>query len=69
MPNPDFSEIKKGMGGRAKSPPSPGTGKGKMAGMNEKPAFPGMGAPGKTQGKDRSGGVKKARVYPYSDGL
>lgn len=68
MPNPDFAEDKKGMGGRAMKPRPTGV-RGGKSDMKMKPAFPSMGAAGKTQPKNRSGGVKKAKVYPHSDGL
>ena len=36
--------------------------------MNEKNVnWPGL--PGKTQGKNRSGGTPKAKIYPVSEGL
>jgi hypothetical protein len=41
---------------------------GKSAGMSMKPGF-NTSAPGKSQPKDRSGGVKKIKAYPSSDGL
>lgn len=68
MPNRDFAEDKQGLGGRAMSPPMTGKKPGPKGSMNEKPGFPTFGAPGKT-GPDRSAGVKKAKVYPNSDGL
>jgi len=36
--------------------------------FKEKPGF-NTGVPGKTQSKDRSGGVKKLKVRPYEEGL
>lgn len=36
--------------------------------LNMKPGFA-TGVPGKTQPKDRSGGVKRAKVRPASEGL
>lgn len=56
------------MRGRKPPPLSPKKTTGQMAAFNEKPAFPGMGAPGK-KGPERSGGVKRAQVYPKSDGV
>lgn len=52
-------------GGKGANPRASG---GKSASMNEKPGFA-TGAPGKKQSKDRSGGVKRAKVYAGSDGL
>tara|TARA_Y100000296_G_C4952914_1_gene147079 strand:- start:290 stop:481 length:192 start_codon:yes stop_codon:yes gene_type:complete len=45
------------------------SGPGSKPGAKEKPAFPSADLPGKTQPKDRSGGVKKAQVSPKSTGL
>lgn len=39
-----------------------------MPSMKEKPGFM-TGVPGKTQPKDRSAGVKRAPIYPKSEGL
>lgn len=36
--------------------------------FKQKPGFA-TSAPGKTQPKDRSGGVKRIKAYPSSDGL
>ena len=42
---------------------------GKSAAFSKiKPAFS-TGASGKTQTRDRSGGVKKARIHPNSEGI
>ena len=49
-------------------PPKPGLEKGSTPGMNVKPGF-NVGVPGKTQSKDRSGGVKRAPTHPKSEGL
>jgi hypothetical protein len=49
-------------------PPKTGQRATSKPGVNEKPAFPGMGAPGKKQ-RDRSAGVKRAKIHPSSDGL
>lgn len=53
-----------GKGGGSKTAQPGG---GSMA-FREKPGFK-TGAPGKTQSKDRSGGVKRATVSPSSEGL
>ncbi len=37
--------------------------------VNEKPGFPGADLPGKSQPKDRSGGVKRCQTYPNSKGI
>ncbi len=71
MPNPDFSEFKSGRKGRARTPPMPGSGMGKPpagASAPEKTANWG-GLPGKSQSKDRSGGVKRLQVHPKTEGL
>lgn len=65
MVNPDFSPLREG----TKSTPglkSPT--KAKDPGFKEKPGFS-TGVPGKKQPKDRSNGVKRAPVYPDSEGL
>ena len=68
MPNRDFAEAKMGMGGRALAPPKPPK-SGSKGSITDKPAYPGFGAPGKTQPRSRNAGVPKAKVYPNSDGL
>ena len=35
----------------------------------EKPAFGSIGIPGKTQGKDRSGGVRRLKTHPRTVGI
>lgn len=40
----------------------------KDPGFRDKPGF-NTGVPGKTQPKDRSNGIKRAPVYPDSEGL
>jgi len=66
MPNPDNSEDfnkRSHNPGSQKKTQKPGS-----ASMPEKTAnWPDV--PGKTQGKDRSGGTKKAKIYPVSKGL
>lgn len=47
--------------------PSPGTPAAPKPSFNEKGGFKG-GLPGKA-GPDRSGGAKKAKIYPSSDGI
>lgn len=42
---------------------------GETMNMAEKPAFPDASLPGKEQASDRSGGTKKCKVYPKSEGL
>lgn len=49
--------------------PSPSGSGGGKASFNEKPAFPSASLPGKSQGKDRSGGVTKAKIDPKRLGL
>ena len=66
MPNPDFSENKRGLGGRASKPPPTGT-RLTTPKFTEKTAAWG-GLPGKT-GPNRSAGVKKIRAHPKSEGL
>lgn len=44
-------------------------GAGVAGSMNEKPGFPGADLPGKSQPKDRSGGVKRCQTYPNSKGI
>ena len=41
---------------------------GKPMAMNEKPGFS-TGVPGKKQPRDRSGGVKRTKIYADSEGL
>lgn len=43
-------------------------GGGKTAPFKQKPGFA-TGAPGKTQSKDRSGGVQRVKHHPNFDGL
>ncbi len=66
MPNPDFNEdLNKRSHNAGSQKKSRKTG---SASMPEKTAaWPDV--PGKTQGKDRSGGTKKAKIYPVSTGL
>ena len=70
MPNRFNSDIGRGtMPSGRKSGGSAGGGKKIDAPFTEKPAFPTMGAPGKTQSRDRSGGVRKVKQHPKSDGI
>jgi len=66
MPNPNFNEDfnkRRGSGSGLKNASKTGS-----APMPEKTAaWPDV--PGKTQGKDRSGGVTKAKIHPASKGL
>lgn len=65
----DFSEFpQKKMLGNSTNPPPAGR-SGPKAGMRIKPAFPTMGVPGPTQPRDRSLGVKRAKIHPHSEGL
>ena len=67
MSNPDFSENKRGLGGRARKPPPTGTRSTTAPKFTEKTAaWPGL--PGST-GPNRSAGVKKIRAHPKSEGL
>ena len=66
MPNPEFSEN---FNDRKQSAVTNSTPR-----ENSKSAMPEKTAnwptvPGKTQGKDRSGGVKKVKIHPASQGL
>lgn len=45
------------------------TGSGATGTVNDKPGFPGADLPGKSQPKDRSGGVKRCQTYPNSKGI
>lgn len=66
MPNPDFSENfnnRKQSAVTRKTPRE--NGKSAMPEKNVNWA----GLPGKTQGKNRSGGTKNAKIYPVSKGL
>ena len=66
MPNPDFSENfnDRKQGIVAKKKPRENS---KTAMPEKKVNWPGV--PGKTQGKNRSGGVKKAKIHPSAEGL
>ena len=67
MPNGYFN-------GQVRQPLKGGSGKiagcsyGSAPSFKEKPGF-NTGVPGKTQPKDRSGGVKRAKVRPHEEGL
>lgn len=67
MPNGYFNnQVRTGLsGGKAANPGGPS---GKAPKFVEKPGFS-TGVPGKTQAKDRSGGVKKLKVRPAGEGL
>ena len=71
MPNRFNSDVGRGNmpGGQKRGGRGGGTGNKISASVTEKPAFPTMGAPGKTQPRDRSGGVQKVKQHPKSDGL
>lgn len=62
MANKFFEE--KGGGGMKNS-----TRKGSTGNFTEKPGFPAAGLPGKSQPKDRSNGIKRAKVDPKRMGL
>ena len=61
MPNPDFENF----GGPSAKKKARKTVAAHMTEKNVNWA----GLPGKTQGKDRSGGTKKLKQYPQSEGL
>jgi len=67
MSNPDHSENKRGLGGRASKPPPTGTRSATAPKFTEKTAA-WAGLPGKS-GPNRSAGVKRARIHPKSEGL
>jgi hypothetical protein len=71
MPNKHFNEQIYPGGLKNAKGTSPGTPSGGKTteGFREKPAFPGADLPGKSQPKDRSGGVMKAKVSPKRIGL
>lgn len=58
-----LSNSGKGLDGSGYMPKGGGS-----PGMKEKPGFA-IGAPGKTQSKDRSGGVKRIQQSPKTEGL
>lgn len=65
MPNKFFNSMQE------KPKSGPGLKKPMMAkspGFPEKPGF-NTGVPGKTQPKDRSAGVSRAKIHPKSEGL
>lgn len=67
MANKFFNKQVRSSTGGGKAPsPGNGSGSGSMS-FKEKPGF-NTGAPGKKQ-SDRSGGVKRCKEYPSSDGL
>lgn len=61
MVNKFHNTMPKGQGPRPKSPA-------KDPGFREKPGFS-TGVPGKKQPRDRSAGVKRAKIHPTSEGL
>lgn len=65
MVNSLFSPLRQSSGGPGgrKAPKAAA-----MPGFKEKPGFS-TGVPGKKQPKDRSNGIKRAPVYPDSEGL
>ena len=66
MPNGYFNnQVRNGL--TAPNGPKATGGSKSAPAFKEKPGFI-TGAPGKTQ-KDRSGGVKRAKEYPGSDGI
>lgn len=65
MVNADFSPLKPS---KKTSGVKNSTLKAGDAGFRQKPGF-NTGTPGKTQSKDRSNGIKRAPVYPDSEGL
>lgn len=65
MVNADFSPLKQG---KKTSGMKNSTAKAGDPGFKEKSGFS-TGTPGKTQPKDRSNGIKRAPVYPDSEGL
>lgn len=68
MPNGYFNnQVRQGLKGGKGADVTKRAG-GKAPSLNLKPGFR-TGAPGKKQSKDRSGGVKRAKNYPDSDGL
>lgn len=71
MPNPDSGNLKSDRAGRARQPPTPAGGMGRLSAtssMTEKTAGWG-GLPGSSQPKDRSGGVKRLQIHPKTEGL
>lgn len=69
MPNPRFSDLKPTPKDPAKGTPPPGTvGKPPKVTITEKTAA-WAGVPGKTQPRDRSGGVKKVKQSMRSEGV
>lgn len=67
MSNADFSENKRGLGGRAVKPPPTGTRSKTQPKFTERTAtWPGL--PGKS-GPNRSVGAKRARIHPTSKGI
>lgn len=53
----------------AKKAPGAGIPAGSVASMKDKPAFPSADLPGKAQGKDRSGGVRRIENSPKKIGI
>lgn len=67
MPNGYFNgQVRQSLkGGKGADPSSP---YGSAPSFQQKPGFK-TGVPGKTQSKDRSGGVKRAKTSPDTEGL
>jgi hypothetical protein len=68
MPNGYFNnQVRQGLKGGKGATTGQKGGKATTT-LGLKPGFK-TSAPGKKQSKDRSGGVKRAKIYPDSDGL
>lgn len=65
MVNADFSPLRQG---QKSTPGIKAPVKAKDPGFKEKPGF-NTGVPGKTQPKDRSNGIARAKIHPKSEGL
>ncbi len=67
MPNRDFSDVSPAAKGKVASKASGGSED--RGTLTVKDAFSGSGLPGKVQPRDRSAGVKRATIYPVTQGL
>ncbi len=67
MANPDFSENKRGLGGRAKAPPKRPRGSTATNMPMKTPNWGGL--PGKKQPGNRSGGTPRVQQHPQAEGL
>ena len=68
MPNPHYNSMHGSNRKVAEGGSNKASGSSPKASMPEKTAnWPGL--PGKAQSKDRSGGVKKLKVHPKSEGI